>query len=119
MTFLLIILNILLAVAGQMFTKIGVQKIGTFTDMPVKTFVFKAFLSPLVLLGLFLYLVSAVIWFMVLSKVNLSVAYPTLSLGYVLILAVSYFYFKEPITLVGILGVLFICLGVYLIFHHY
>jgi len=116
MVFILITINIILAVVGQTITKIGITKIGSFTSMPIKDFIAKAFLSPLVLLGLFLYVISAVVWFMVLSKIDLSVAYPMLSLGYILILLISYFYLGEPLTLIKFIGVIFICGGVYLIF---
>lgn len=116
MTFLLIVVNILLAVVGQTITKIGISKIGAFTNMPLKDFIIKAFLSPLVLGGLFLYVISAVVWFMVLSKIDLSIAYPTLSLGYILILFISYFYLGEPLTAIKFFGILLICGGVYLIF---
>jgi multidrug transporter EmrE-like cation transporter len=114
--FMLIIINVLLSVAGQSVTKLGVQKIGAFTAMPIEQFIFRSFLSPFVLGGLFLYLISAVIWFMVLSKAELSIAYPTLSMGYVLVLAIGYFFFGEPLTLAKILGVILICAGIYTIF---
>lgn len=113
---ILLIINIFLGVIGQTIIKVGVQKIGAFTAMPIGTFIFKAFLSPLVLSGLFLYLMSAVIWFMVLSKTELSVAYPSLSLGYVLIVFIGYFFFGEPLTIAKIIGILLICLGIYVIF---
>jgi len=116
MTMLLILINIILAVVGQTITKVGITKIGSFTDMPIRDFIIKAFLSPLVLTGLFLYIISAIIWFMVLSKVDLSVAYPTLSLGYIIILFVGYFYLGEPLSVIKFIGVLLICGGVYLIF---
>lgn len=118
MTFPLILLNILLSVVGQTMTKIGISKIGSFTSMPIRYFILRAFLSPLVLAGLFLYLISAIVWFMVLSKVDLSVAYPTLSLGYILIVIISYFYLGESMTFFKLSGVILICLGVYMLFGH-
>ncbi len=67
--FVLILINILLAVSGQTLTKLGVTKIGSFSDMPLVRFFQKSILSPLVVLGVFLYILSSFIWFMVLSKV--------------------------------------------------
>ncbi len=112
----LIIINILLAVSGQTFIKQGMGKIGSFSDMPLMQFFQRALLSPLVILGLFLYIVSSFIWFMVLSRVELSVAYPALSLGYILVLAIGFFFLGETITLAKLAGVILICLGVFLIF---
>jgi drug/metabolite transporter (DMT)-like permease len=113
---MMIIGNVILSVLGQFVTKLGVQKIGPFSSMPIFDFIIKAFLSPLVLLGLFIYLISAVLWFMVLSKAELSLAYPALSLGYILILFVGYFFLGEQLTLAKGLGVGLICLGIYSIF---
>ena len=115
-TFLLIIINVFLGIIGQTIIKLGVQKIGSFTSMPISHFILKAFLSPMVLSGLFLYLLSAVIWFMVLSKTDLSIAYPSLSLGYVFIVFIGYFCFGEPLTMAKIIGILLICSGIYTIF---
>jgi drug/metabolite transporter (DMT)-like permease len=117
MTFFLILINILLSVVGQSLAKSGVAKIGAFTNMPIREFIIKALTSPLIVTGAGLYFFSALIWFMVLSKVELSVAYPSLSLGYIAILLVSYFFLGEAITLGKVAGVLLICSGVYLIFN--
>jgi drug/metabolite transporter (DMT)-like permease len=114
--FTLIMVNVILAVAGQTLIKLGVQKIGVFTAMPISQFIFKSFLSPLVLGGLFLHVLSAVTWFMVLSKTELSIAYPALSLGYILILFIGYFFLHEPLTLAKFVGVMLISLGTYIIF---
>jgi drug/metabolite transporter (DMT)-like permease len=116
MTFYLILINIFLVITGQALAKSGISKIGSFTDMPIKEFLLKALFSPFVIAGFILYFFSALIWFMVLSKVDLSVAYPALSLGYVAVLIVSYYFLGESITLVKVAGVLLICSGVYLIF---
>jgi len=115
-SFILIIINIFLAVAGQTAIKQGVAKIGSFSDMPLRLFIQKSLCSPLVASGVLLYVFSSFIWFMVLSKVELSIAYPTLSLGYVLIFISSYFFLHEPVTFAKIAGAVLICTGTFLIF---
>jgi len=55
------------------------------------------------------------LWIKVLSKVELSYAYPMVSLGYVLIMIFSYFFFKENITPIRIVGVVLIMIGVVLV----
>lgn len=115
-SFILILINIILAVTGQTLIKQGMTKIGSFSEMPLMQFFQKSILSPLVVAGVFLYILSSFIWFMVLSKVDLSIAYPTLSLGYILILLIGFFVLHEPITLLKILGTILICSGVLLIF---
>jgi len=114
--FLLILANIFLAVSGQIFIKQGINKVGSFSAMPLMKFLTKAFTSPLVIMGLILYIISAVIWVMVLSKVDLSFAYPMLSLGYILILLFSALFLGEAIGGLRILGVALICIGIFFIY---
>lgn len=114
----LIILNVILGVGGQALAKIGVTRIGQFSDMPLLLFFYKTATSPYIIFGFLTYVISALIWFMVLSKTQLSIAYPALSLGYILIVFVGYFFLNEPLNLSKIAGVLLICSGVYLIFHY-
>ena len=47
----------------------------------------------------------------VLSKVDLSVAYPLLSMGYVIVLIASWILFKEPVILIRWVGVFVIMFG--------
>lgn len=65
--------------------------------------------------GIISYGISFLLWIKVLSKVELSYAYPMVSLGYVLVMIFSYFFFKENITPIRILGVAFIMIGVILV----
>jgi len=114
--FLLIFSNVILVVIGQTFIKKGVNSVGSFTEMPFLSFLITTFTTPLILIGISLYADSSVIWLMALSKVNLSVAYPALSMGYVLIILSSWLFLHESIGIIKLLGVAFICLGVILVF---
>lgn len=71
--------------------------------------------SPLVLLGLGLYGVGALAWIAVLSRLNLSLAYPFLALNFVLIVMVSRFVLGESVPTLRWLGVGVICLGILLV----
>ncbi len=75
----------------------------------------KAFLTPHIFLGLAMYAVSAVVWLNILSQVRLSIAYPMISLSYVLVVVLSGALFRETIHVVTVAGLVFICLGVSLI----
>ena len=112
----LILINIPLGVMGQFFIKQAINHIGPYSSMPLGTFLYKAFTSPMVILGLFLYLLSAALWVMILSKVDLSLAYPLLSLGYILILFISWAFLHETISPTKIAGVVLIIAGVYFVF---
>ncbi|MCD6419491.1 MAG: EamA family transporter [Synergistetes bacterium] len=65
--------------------------------------------------GFFLIGISSLIWLMILSKVELSYAYPMVSMGYVLVAILSWILFKENLSIVRWLGIAMICGGVYLI----
>lgn len=68
-----------------------------------------------IVVGLFLYGISTIIWIMALKKLELSYAYPLLSISYIFILIASYFFFNEPISWLRIAGVLFIMIGISLV----
>ena len=76
---------------------------------------FKLLTNWFLIFGLALFGLGFVLWVLILSKVQLSIAAPIMSLGYVFIMLSSYLLFREPITGVKIAGVISILLGVVLI----
>ncbi len=114
---LAILVSVFLAVVGQMLLKMGMLRIGKFS-FNISTLVsqyMKIFLNPFVIAGLVGFFISMLIWLYVLSRMELSLAYPFVALNYVLILFGSYFLFKETITPLKIVGVVVIIVGVYLV----
>lgn len=73
-------------------------------------------INPYCLAGLVCYALSTVCWLAILSKVDLSFAYPMISIGYVAVLLMSAFFFGEEVTLLRWLGVLLIGVGIISIF---
>lgn len=61
------------------------------------------------------YALSILLWMAVLSKVEVSFAYPFLSIGYVVAAVVGYYFFGESLSVIRIVGIVIICIGVYLI----
>ncbi len=115
---LLILFSISIAVAGQILLKIGVNRIGIvdFSGLEaLKQLFFGVIKSPLVISGLFLYVISAAIWLVVLSAVDLSFAYPFIGLTYVMVLILSRFILKEDVNLIRWAGALIITIGVIVI----
>jgi multidrug transporter EmrE-like cation transporter len=72
-------------------------------------------IDPLVVAGLFLYFGAALAWLFVLSKVQVSLAYPFVALGFVLTTLAGRFIFNEPLSSTRIFAVILICLGVSLL----
>jgi drug/metabolite transporter (DMT)-like permease len=71
--------------------------------------------EPLFWSGVLLTGLASVVWLAALSRVSLSVAYPLLSLSYVLMLFAARWLYREPITWPKVAGVILICCGVALL----
>ncbi len=114
---LLILACVSLGVAGQLLMKHGMSVGGERVDVvsDVVPRVLGAAMNPFVVGGLVLYALSAALWLILLTRVELSFAYPMLSLGYVLVVFLSRVLFQEAVSGVRIAGTLVVCLGVYLI----
>ena len=104
-------------VAGQFLMKRGMNQVGVITNdlAAIPASFLKAFTTPAVLLGVVAYGLSSIFWLILLSRVDLSYAYPVLSLGYVAIVLVSWLLLGEQVSLARWVGVLVICLGVWLV----
>jgi len=115
---LLILLSISIAVGGQLLLKVGINRIGIVnlgSMDALKQLFFGVIKSPLVITGLFLYVISAAIWLIVISAVDLSFAYPFIGFTYVMVLILSKFILKEDVNPVRWIGALIITIGVIVI----
>jgi len=114
----MVMVPVLIGVIGQILLKKGMLAVGQFDFSAASQLLpqfIRAFLNPYVFMGFVFYFLSSLFWMVVLSKVELSVAYPLLSLGYVFVLLASWFLFREPVSLIRWLGVLVIICGVTLV----
>jgi len=107
----LIFISVCANVIGQILMKQGMTG-----DESISLVVYlERFFSIWVISGFFLYAFSAFVWLKVLTKVELSFAYPILSTSFVLIVFLSWLIFHEDIALLRAAGVGFICGGVVLV----
>ncbi|TCS80577.1 EamA family transporter [Pectinatus cerevisiiphilus] len=118
MNFILILTGVLLNAIAQLVLKKGMSIIGTVqVDMAsIITMIMKAAVNVYIYLGLLCYILSFVVWLMVLSRTEVSYAYPFLSIGYIIAAFVGYFYFGESMTLYKVGGIILICFGVFLLY---
>lgn len=93
-------------------TRMGVQTISAGTLVPM---LLGLALSPWILAGVGIYVAGTFTWLIVLSRIDLSLAYPTTSLSYILIVASSWLILGESVNRIKIAGVLVIITGVALI----
>ena len=71
--------------------------------------------NPWVLGGLSLYFAGALVWLLVLAKVDVSYAYPFVGLGFILTMVLGRMVFGELVTVPRLFGTLLVALGVVLI----
>jgi multidrug transporter EmrE-like cation transporter len=71
--------------------------------------------NPYVVGGLLVLVFSMGLHLMALSRVDLSFAYPFLSISYVLVMIAGYFWFGESVNLTRVLGVALICGGTFFV----
>lgn len=112
---ILILINTVLTVSGQTFLKLGINKVQSLHPSSLANFFLNSFLTPEVVFGICLYSISMFMWLVILSKANLSFAYPVVAISYVLILISSVVFLHETVTPIRIIGVAVIILGVGLI----
>lgn len=68
--------------------------------------------NPLVATGLAMYFLSAVVWLVVLSRVQVSLAYPFIGAGFVVTMLLAWFIYGETLTSARVAGTLLIAIGV-------
>jgi len=113
---ILILSAIILNVCGHLFLKAGMNKIGAISVDQLLVSFSKIFTTPYVILGLLSYVSSVTMYMVVLSRVDISYAYPLMmGLGYVLIVLFSWQIFAEPFSTFKWIGIVLILIGVFLL----
>jgi len=113
--FVLLFISISLAVIGQLLMKRGMQIFGTFPVNELLVKIIPMILNPFVFIGLAAFGVSSVFWLAVLSRLDLSLVYPMVSIGYIFVAIFSWVLLGEQLTLIRWAGIIVICAGVFLI----
>lgn len=108
----MIILNVVMLTTGQTLWKVGLERVGfSLSFYGIVKMVF----NPFIFAGLAIYVVSTILWFYILSNAELSTAYPMQSLCYIFAAIVGFVLFKENISLIKWMGLLFITAGAFLV----
>ena len=113
----LILVGVLLGAAGQLFLKAGTNRAGKFAFrrdniLPVG---WKLATEPRIVAGLVCYVLGVAVWIVALSRVEVSIAYPMVSMGYVVNAIAAWYLFGEAITRSRLVGIGFIVIGVYIV----
>lgn len=112
-----ILISVFMGAIGQTILKFGANKLGNLSlsfGTIIKD-VLHMLMIPEILIGLVLFGGSFLLWIKVLTKSDLSYAYPMVSLGYVVVALLSKFLLNESFTANKIIGVLMIISGVFVL----
>ena len=116
-SFSLILTGVMLNAVAQLALKASVREMGAIglgITSSVPAFIKLAF-EPFLWVGLFCYGFSVIIWILALSRVDVSIAYPMLSLGYVVNAFAAWQLFGEVMNPARIVGIGIILIGVYIL----
>src|SRR5262245_15957759 len=105
--FALILTGVLLNAAAQLFLKAGTNTLGivSFSSGDWFSQAIRVGTNPRIVGGMFCYAFSLVAWVMALSRVPVSIAYPMLSIGYIVTALAAYFLFGESLGVARWLGI--------------
>jgi drug/metabolite transporter (DMT)-like permease len=115
--FCFLLTGVLLNAGAQLLLKAGTNVLGVITltaeDWPAQFG--RLALEPHIVGGLACYAVSVLVWIIGLSRVPVSIAYPMLSLGYIVNAVAAQYLLGEAVTLSRWIGIAFIVGGVWLV----
>ncbi len=113
----MIIFGVTLNAAAQLLLKKGMTIIGEFSFnwSGITTVGWSVMTNFFVIGGLSCYIMSVLIWLGILSRIEVTAAYPLLSIGYIVTAVAGYLFFGETLSVIRILGIGVIIVGVYLV----
>ena len=110
---MLLLVAVFLGVLAQLCLKKGMMNAGieSFTEN-VKDSLKRMFMNTYVIFGFLIYGVSNLFWIVILNKLELSFAYPIVSLSYFFVALLSKVFFNEEVSTRRWLSIFVIILGV-------
>ena len=113
----LILVGVLLGATGQLFLKAGTNRVGTFAFrrdniLPIG---WKLATEPRIVAGVVCYVIGVAVWIVALSRVEVSIAYPMVSIGYAVNAVAAWYLFGEAVTRSRLIGIGIIAIGVYIV----
>jgi drug/metabolite transporter (DMT)-like permease len=115
--FAFIMIGVLLNATAQYCLKAGVNRLGVI-GLQFHTLVRDGLVlavNPWILAGLCCYVVSVIVWIIALSRTAVSIAYPMVSIGYIVTAVAAWAFLGEHLSVTRWLGIGVIILGVFLV----
>lgn len=108
----MILTSTFISAVAQYYLKFGVTRLNEAIHKDFFSLIQNTIFNWPILLGFSLYVVGAVLWLYVLSKFELSKAYPFASLGYVFSSLIGYYVLHDNFTINRLVGIGLIIIGV-------
>ena len=110
-----IVFTVFMSALAQVLLKLGAVRIPSqrFSGFNLETLAafFSVLFSKYIFTGMLIYVFSAAMWIWVLTKVDISLAYPFVSLSFIITLGFGVTLFQEPLTTTKLIGTLVIMVG--------
>lgn len=104
--------SILLGATGQFLFRVGMLHYGRVSVENIWQQLFKIIFTPAIFSGFICFGVSSILWLVVISKWELSYAYPMVALGYVLAIFYGTFFLHESANIYKLFGSALILIGI-------
>lgn len=116
MGYLFLIIALFLNAAANILIKLGAGRLDAVKGQALSLAIPKLLTNYFLMAGLFLFALNVIFYIIALSKINLSIAYPIMTAGgFLLITLFSFFYLKENVTILQVVGIAFVAIGITLI----
>jgi drug/metabolite transporter (DMT)-like permease len=116
-TIFLLLICVALNTIAQVLLKVGVNTVGEidFSLAHIGRAAVSLVFEWHIFIGMVCYVTSMAVWLLVLSRTEVSVAYPMISLGYIATAIAAWYLFGETLTPTRVAGICVIMVGVYLV----
>lgn len=103
--------------ASHLLLKKGLIAVGQFPQnfSQLIPFFLKAYTNAYVISAVLVALVAGLAWMLAVARAQLSFVYPFMGLSFVLVALFSWFIFKENVTALRWVGIIVVCVGVFLV----
>jgi len=116
---LFIIGSVSLSAFAQIVLKMGMSNAKVQSDLIIAESLFEklfiALTNVYVVAGISMYLLSMILWLVVLSKIDVSVAYPFVGLGFIITMVLGFLLLNEQISAMRVMGTILVVCGVLMV----
>lgn len=115
----LVLFSVVMSTGAQLILKVGANRINDLVASQDKGLsiisLIPSYLNVYIIVALLIYFISAAMWVLVLTRVEISIAYPFISIGFIMTLVFGVVFFGESISLGKVFGTSLIIIGCFFI----